>query len=283
MEEAGPSPEDVAEAEAFNAVLQRDSLESYVSFLQAYPQGRYGDTVRRQLEAFSRTADPGTRKRIERVLDASCPFERLVTFDWPPPEPSARVLIPRPLVTAGLGEAVSVSAVAERLTGALRQADYLQYGFQSIGCNGFALITRLEQIDGSGRPLEGAQRFQPPGQDEPWSLGTYLSRLFYSPPGRYRQIVFAGTDRRFDETRLAPRPNVAELDAMMNAADATTLPEAFDALEWTRGHELHVLIYEFEKGPGDREVTHNRPSALVGEAHVRGAGLYATLASGGSE
>ncbi len=276
-------PEDIAEARAFESAMRIDTLEGHAAFLQAHPQGRYGDTVRERLDLLLAGSDAQTRERYEAIIDGSCSFDRLVSFDWPPPEPSAHVVVPRRMVTGPLGEAPSLDDIADRLTRALSEAGYLEYGFQSIGCDGFALVTRLERIDETGRPLDDDVRFHPPGEDEPWTLTGYLSRLFYAPPGRWRQIVFAVTDLEFDDDRVTKAPSVSEADEMMREADVTALPAEFDTLKWTRGHELHALIYEFEKGPGTREVVRNLPSAIVGLAHLRGAGLYQGLLESAEE
>ena len=206
----------------------------------------------------------------------ACRVDGMNDFDWPPAEPSTKVTIPRALLLAGMtAEAQTLGEVGERLENALIEAGYVEYGYQSIGCSGFAMVTRLERIDENGRPLEGAMRFAPPETRPNWSLGGYLSRLFYAPPGYYRQIVFAATDQPYERDDLAPPPTREELDEMLERADVTALPEAMLDRPFTRAHKLHALIYEFEKGEADRDV--RQVARLAGAAHVRAAGIYSGL------
>ncbi len=206
----------------------------------------------------------------------ACRVDGMNDFDWPPPEPSTKVTIPRALLLAGVaGADETLGTVGDRLERALIDAGYVEYGYQSIGCSGFAMVTRLERIDEDGRPLQGTIRFAAPEARPDWSLGSYLSRLFYAPPGYYRQIVFAATDQPYDRDNLAPAPSREELDVMLEEADVTALPEAMLERPYTRSHRLHALIYEFEKGEADRDV--RQTTRLSGAAHVRAAGIYTGL------
>ena len=267
----------------FHAVSGVDTQRAYAYYLTVYPRGDHAEIATARLQFLHRQAGGEGYADLDALLDSACEYGRLASFDWPPPEPSARVVVPSRIARGTLGDTPPLGDIADRLTSALSEAGYLEYGFQSIGCDGFALVTRLERIDETGRPLDDDVRFRPPGEDEPWTLTGYLSRLFYAPPGRWRQIVFAVTDLEFDEDRVTQAPSVNEADEMMREADVTTLPAEFDVLKWTGNHELHALIYEFEKGPGSRDVVRNLPSAIIGLAHLRGAGLYQRLQESGDE
>ena len=225
------------------------------------------------------SVEPGLEVPKSAEEAKACDTGGMNDFDWPPPEPSAKVTIPRALLLAGTtAEAQTLGEVGERLENALIEAGYVEFGYQSIGCSGFAMVTRLERIDEEGRPLEGAMRFAPPEAKPNWSLGGYLSRLFYAPPGYYRQIVFAATEKPYDRDDLAPAPTREELDEMLERADVTALPDAMLERPFTRTHKLHALIYEFEKGEADRDV--RQVSRLGGAAHVRAAGIYTGLGDG---
>lgn len=220
--------------------------------------------------------EPGTRAPMAPDRTEACDRGGMNDFDWPPPEPSTKVTIPRALLLAGTtAEARTLGEVGERLEAALIEAGYVEFGYQSIGCSGFAMVTRLERIDEDGRPLEGPLRFAPPEARPNWSLGSYIARLFYAPPGYYRQIVFAATEKPYERDELAPAPTREELDEMLERADVSALPEAMLERPFTRTHRLHALIYEFEKGEADRDV--RQVSRLAGAAHVRAAGIYSGL------
>ncbi|MEM7766346.1 MAG: hypothetical protein AAF253_02535 [Pseudomonadota bacterium] len=208
---------------------------------------------------------------------ASCdPTALAFDFDWPPPEPSARIEIPRALVMGGLGEGgASVNRIQIRVQNALESAGYLDQAFYTIGCDGFAIITRMEQIDRNGRPLAEGVRFTTPGDTEQWSLSGYLTRLFYAPPGFYRQIILAGTDEVYDPNALADAPDEDDLQAVFTAGSGTRLDIA-PGEDWGAGHKLHALIYEFET-QGTRNVKQRRPSPIPAERHVVEAGIYQDL------
>jgi len=221
---------------------------------------------------------PGTTEELVVEAPAACSVAGMNDFGWPPPEPSAKVTIPRALLLAGVSdENETLGTVGARLEAALIDAGYVEYGYQSIGCSGFAMVTRMERIDETGRPVEGEMRFAPPDARPDWSLTSYLQRLFFAPPGRYRQIVFAATDRAYDRDRLADAPTRDELEEMMAAADVTALPEGMLERAFTRSHALHALIYEFKKGQADRDVVQLKPSDLGGATHIQAAGIYSSL------
>lgn len=222
---------------------------------------------------------PPVPQALERPPGAgTCSVGDLEEFDWPPPKPSAHVVIPRSILLAGATSSEeTLGEVGNRLERALIDAGYVEYGYLAVGCSGFAMVTRLERIDETGRPMEGALRYAPPEQSEPWSLASYISRLFFAPPGHYRQIVFAATDRPYDPNQLAPAPTRNELEAMMARADATALPEEMLERPFSRRHELHALVYEFRKGPAERDVLQVLPSRLRGTTHIQQSGIYSGL------
>lgn len=207
----------------------------------------------------------------------TCDIGEMKVFDWPPPEPSTKVSIPRGLLLLGIPqEDQTVGTVARRLEAALVDAGYVEFGYQAVDCSGFALVTRMEQIDEDGHPLAGVARFEPPSDDEPWSLGGFIRQLIGAPPGYYRQIVFVATTQAYEADSLAPPPTREELDQMLADADAQTLSEGMAEERYTPAHKLHVLIYEFEKRR-DEDPMQLMPSRLTGATHVEAAGIYDSL------
>ena len=206
----------------------------------------------------------------------TCATGALNDFDWPPPEPSTSVAIPRALLLMGVdAEDQTLETVAQRLERALVDAGYVEFGYQAVGCNGFALVTRMEQIDEDGEPLQGTARFEPPNDAEPWSLGGFIRQLIGAPPGYYRQIVFVATDRLLETTGEAATRD--ELDTMMSDATEQELPPEMAGEPYTSTHKLHVLVYEFEKRRDENEAIQLTPSRLTGAAHVQAAGIYEGL------
>lgn len=205
---------------------------------------------------------------------SACASAGMAAFPWPsPPQPSVSATIPRYLLFGiGSGEAKSLAAVAARLDAAFARAGYLQPRMLGAGCNGFAVVLDLERIRSDGTRESGAAGFAPPGQEAGFDLATYLRRLFYAPPGQYRQIVFVVSDQRIAQTR--PPPTEGEL-RMIARDGRSTLPTTYDNVDFTAEHEVLALIYEFEKGVrvGDARVVPPE-GRLRATVHLKQARLY---------
>lgn len=195
---------------------------------------------------------------------------QLPDFPWPPPTPSARFELSRRL----LARADEQYAVADVLTRALSRAGYSEYSFYRAP-GGFALVARLERMREDGTAAPGDLRFLEPGAEEPFSLATYLSRLFFAPAGFYRQIVFVVTDQPF--TTSATEQLTPEEAKRLLRGGANRLPEVFRTRPFNPSHAVTALIYEFRKGPDDRDVTTLDPGRLQGRTHLERAGILAAL------
>ena len=195
---------------------------------------------------------------------------QLADFPWPPPQYSVAHTVPRSLLLLGTDPAdVSLMAVAGRLEIGLDAAGYVERSFYGIGCDGFALVTRLEQIEDDGRPVEGGERFETDSPDEPFSLTGYLARLFYAPPGHYRQIIFVVTPRAI--VGDAGETTEEELDRLRErGADALT--DAFGAIPFTPSHDVTALVYEF-RAEGNKDAEIVIPSRIRGTAHLTASGI----------
>jgi hypothetical protein len=184
---------------------------------------------------------------------ASCPAAGLAAFPWPdPPEPSVTADIPRYIVSRE-GEAISLWDVGARLEGAISRAGYRQLKFLGAGCKGFVVVLDLEHIEADGKRMRGARGFAPPSQEAEFKLAEYVQRLFYAPPGHYRQIVVVVSEQRMSNATASP--SEAQLRALAGRG-TSSLPRAFEAVPYSDAHVISALIYEFEKGPrgGDAKV-----------------------------
>jgi len=197
----------------------------------------------------------------------------MAPFSWPsPPQPSVSAIVPPYLLFGSGGRAANLQAVAARLEGAIAHAGYRQPKYLGAGCDGFAIVLDLEHIDAGGARLAGAEGFAPPSQEAGFSLADYLKRLFYAPPGHYRQIVVVVSDRRM-ATTTAP-PTAAELRAIARDG-VSALPPAFADVAYTPQYVVLVLVYEFEKGPRDGDTTVVPPDGRLGATvHLKKAQLF---------
>lgn len=192
----------------------------------------------------------------------------LPPFPWPPPQPSAREAIERAALLGGDSSA-SLGAVGRRIQAALRAAGYTEHSFYSAP-GGFALVARLERMRADGTPEPGQFRFLAPSAEEPFSLTSYISRLFFAPEGFYRQIVFIATDKPFVASAPAPTAEEAQ-ELLLGGGDR--LPAAYDRRSFSENHAVSALIYEFKKNPADRDVETLRPGRLAGAQHLEKAGI----------
>jgi len=217
-----------------------------------------------------RAVAPGAAARIGAVrgMSGSSAAPSLPPFPWPPPEPSARELIPRRDLLRG-ATAVSQGEIGRRIEQSLRQAGYTEYSYYSAP-GGFALVARLERMRPDGTPEPSSFRFLAPNADEPFSLTSYISRLFFAPEGFYRQIVFVATDKPF--VASAPAPTAAEAQRLLREG-GNKLPVEYDSRPFGQAHSVTALIYEFKKNPADRDVETLQPGRLAGAEHLAKAGI----------
>lgn len=250
---APPLPRPVRESPTTSSAPSRSPAASESSQASAA-----AEAARRQQQAEA--------QRARSIRESSSPV--LPPFPWPPPEPSARELIPRRDLLR-TDAAVSQGEIGRRIQNALRQAGYTEYSYYSAP-GGFALVARLERMKPDGTPDPGEFRFLAPNADEPFSLSSYVSRLFFAPEGYYRQIVFVTTDKPF--VASAPAPTAAEAQRLLRQG-GNQLPIEYDSRPFSAAHSVTALIYEFKKNPADRDVETLQPGRIAGAQHLSKAGI----------
>jgi hypothetical protein len=186
-------------------------------------------------------------------------------FPWPPPPPSGLVMLPRGIFE-GLADQKEVGNI---LTASLDRAGYAERSFYRAP-NGFALVSRLEQITTDGSPARAKLRYIMPDATAPFSLDTYVASLFFAPKGRYRQIIFVVTDSSFATGKTELTPKAA--DTLLREG-ADRLPTGYKLMKFTQNHEVTALVYEFIKGENSHDVTVLIPSRIGIRDHLDRAGL----------
>lgn len=177
---------------------------------------------------------------------APCPTDKMAKFPWPnPPQPTITDTLVRSLLLGTtLAKTATMRDVSDRLESAVRAAGYRNPKLLGVGCDGFAMVLDLERIRGDGSRLAGDRGWAPPSQDDSFSLASAIKRLFYAPPGRYRQVVLVVSDRPMGRT--TPAPSAAQFGQITKDA-GYPLPGPFDAVPMTDTHVVRALVYEFEK------------------------------------
>ena len=197
----------------------------------------------------------------------------MAPFPWPaPPQPSVMAQIPPDRLFGADTKAKTLMDVGRRLSASIAEAGYLQRNYLGAGCNGFAIVLDLEHIQTDGSRKPGNSGFGPSSQDEAFSLTNYLKRLFYAPPGYYRQIVFVVSDEGIANPGAAPTEGALRRIAREGSSD---LPPAFAAVPLTWKVKILALVYEFEKGASEGDAKVIAPMGrLAATVHLRKAKLY---------
>lgn len=185
---------------------------------------------------------------------------------WPPPRSSARQTLPADLFESGGSRPGSLGDVDTRLRKALSGAGYDDVGYYGVP-GGFALVTRVEQVDAEGRALAGSARWsarvQPKGG---FSLLRLVQALIAAEPGHFRTLVFIVTSRPF---ATSARRAKLETISQWSGAGLNLLPPPVGRQPFTGDHRVTALVYEFEKAPGAREASLLVPGHLTGADHLR--------------
>jgi hypothetical protein len=192
-------------------------------------------------------------------------------FPWPPPQASAKVVIPDKFLRNAAGDTPPVGEVEKKIRDALDANGYAERSYYAVP-EGFALVTRLEQILEDGRSKEAPERWatdiRPLRQ---FSLDAYLKALFTSNPGYYRVIVFIVTPNRFENSEQEVSRDEAMKWLRKGLAE---LPEDVGAGQYSRGYVCTALIYEFEQAARGSPAKQRVPSRLGAKDHLEMARIW---------
>jgi hypothetical protein len=183
-------------------------------------------------------------------------------------------VLPRALFENQQPAQMDLHDVDVRLNVALTAAGYHEKSYYSVP-EGFALVTRLEQINLDGTPKDPQARWSteiPPLRG--FSLREYVRALFAARAGFFRVIVFIVTSHPFvqSEEEISFSTASAWLRSGLNV-----LPASVGSKEFSPRHRTTVLIYEVEKIMGSHIVDMLLPGRLTGRAHLEKAGILIAL------
>jgi hypothetical protein len=167
--------------------------------------------------------------------------------------------------------------VNQALSNALADNGYVETSYFSVP-NGFALVTRLEQVerDGSSRESERWSVERPTFRR--FALSEYLRLLFTAPTGRYRVIVFVITDLPFHQS-----PDTTTRDEAVSwlRQGANVLPGVLARMTYRGEYNTSALIYDFVKGTGDARLMN--PSEIDAQTHLVRSKLWGYLVKSPAE
>ncbi len=216
---------------------------------------------------------PPAPSPIIRVPMPDCEAELLAPFPWPkPPQYTSAVQIANAALFGASAGPHTLGDVARRLDRAITDAGYFQHRYLGVACKGFAIVLDLERLRADGRRLPHAKGFPLPDEKESEGLGDWVKRLFYAPPGFYRQIVFVVSEQNPQEGEL--KPSAQQLRRIAQQGDAA-LPPKLAALPYSWQYKVTALIYEFEKKPKQKEAKQLPPSGRLAPAqHLEQSRLF---------
>ena len=199
---------------------------------------------------------------------ASAPPPSMPAFPWPPPVASAETAVPDNWLPArGAGTLADVAAALERALGAAR---FPKWSYSSVP-DGFALVSRIEQIRADGTPSPEPARWS---ADMPsvasMTLLEFIRALVNAQPGYYRVIVFIVTSRPWPRTGATPTG--AEADQWL-ARGFNRLPESVGLLPYGPAYRTTALVYEFRKVSNGAVATLLEPSPTSAHEHMAKAGI----------
>jgi|GEM_PF-968929 len=211
----------------------------------------------------------------ERPRTATYEGPAMPAFEWPPPQASEQYVLPHSIFGDD-SRATRFFDVDHLLVSALEASGYTARNYYAVP-NGFALATRIEQINDDGTPKTPPARFAL--EPEPASIlrpMDYLKALLRGVPGYYRVIVFIVTSTPFRAS--GERPTEAEAIAWVSAG-VNVLPSGIGNLPFTREVNCTVLVYEFLRKPGaDADATQfATPGHLDAMTHLVKSGIWRGL------
>ncbi len=178
--------------------------------------------------------------------------EQFPEFPWPPPLASAFTVMPDKYFRTSNERIVLLSEIDNRLSTALRYAGYAEKSYYAVP-DGFALVSRLEQINPDGTPKLDIDRWAINVRPlRKFSLSSYLRALFTSEPGHFRVIVFIVTPHPFYQDTIKASPD--EVKSWIYSG-LNKLPESIGVRKYTREYACTALIYELKKEHGQDAVT----------------------------
>jgi hypothetical protein len=207
--------------------------------------------------------------------EAEEPADSIPEFPWPPPEPSAQSQITREYLADSSADTTYLRDVDAKLRAAFDACGYSEKSYYSVPA-GFALATRLEQINKDGTPKQPPERWAAEVQPlRKFSLKEYLTALFFGNPGYYRVIVFIVSSQPFvgADVEVTRDEAVSWLSGGMNV-----LPKSIGEREFSGDHYCEALIYEFEQPDiGDSAVIRMSPNCIDWYTHMSGTRLLEEL------
>lgn len=198
-------------------------------------------------------------------------------FPWPPPIASAKISLPKELFKS----CNTFGDVQSKLKNALEANGYEDIVYMAIieegshlrKLNGFATVTKMEQINKDGTSKREKHRWSSKVSNDIHSISSYIQSLFFIRPGYFRVIVFVVVDEQLNPVHEASRDDAME---WLRRGSPVLEPELASS-KFTKNHEVISLIYEYRINRNDPGALLSMPSELSGKKHLEKAKILKAL------
>jgi len=202
------------------------------------------------------------------------PSQEYPMFPWPPPQASAFAIIPSQFSRKSINEGVTLYDLERKIYHALDSSGYVEQSYYAVP-GGFAIVTRLEQINPDGTPKEIPDRWATKvGPLRRFSLRAYLKALFTDNLGYYRVVVFIVTPHPFSQADKKVSDHEA---AAWLRKGLVSLPREVSSRSFSDEYICTALIYEFEHPRHKEKAVIRIPGRLTGRTHLVKANLWNEL------
>lgn len=169
---------------------------------------------------------------------------RAASFPFPPPKASAS----QPLPSFYFSDRQTLAEVDVLLSASINACGYVEKSYFYVP-DGFAMVTRLEQINEDATSKNLPDRWSPDLLPlRRFDLREYLQALFMGQSGKYRIFVFIVTPHPFMQSLESPSRSEAR-EWLIEGFN--TLPRELGAFAFTPDHTVTTLIYEFAQQEGN--------------------------------
>jgi hypothetical protein len=213
-----------------------------------------------------------------------------------PPRASTRRHLPNFLT-----DATKLGTVAAKVSDALNEAGYTDQGWFVVpsvtspgtaadpgnppSVVGFAVVTRLEQIEDNGQTKVGGERWaldlSPP------TVGSFLDAvkllLKGAPKGRYRVfLIMVSND---PVSQAVSSPSTDDWQDFLRKGAKAPLVRVMEStrVDYGGGGGWYCFVYEYERSAIDGETQFISSSKLDAEQHLRASGIWDALERAGKK
>jgi hypothetical protein len=192
-------------------------------------------------------------------------------------------------------DAAKLSDIATRVSDALNQSGYTDQGWfvvpsassSEIPPNviGFAVVTRLEQIEDNGQIKTGGRRWalDLSGPASRSLLDSVKLLLQGAPEGRYRVFLLWVSNDPVSQTASQPDEGVWQ-DFVSKGAKAPLVRLMQDVrVHYGAGGGCYAFVYEYERSAISGETKYVGASQLTAEQHLKASGIWDALSQAGKK